>query len=166
MPRPPWRSRECRTRSARLHKLAGAAPTVAVAAAVVATAAAITTVVPVARRLAAAPCRRTHHLAATPAPTSPQSPPPHKRRTPAPCPSSLVPSAVDPLRFFSPCLVVAPCPQYLARLPQMIQRSKLPGKYLDQHSFQKKQWYLHYWLLVSSKSKSPSAFVRPRDGDG
>ena len=67
MPRPPWRSRECRTRSARLHKLAGAAPTVAVAAAVVATAAAITTVVPVARRLAAAPCRRTHHLAATPA---------------------------------------------------------------------------------------------------
>ena len=67
MPRPPGRSRECRTRSARLHKPAGAAPVVAVAAAVVATAAAITTVAPVARRLAAAPCRRTHHLAATPA---------------------------------------------------------------------------------------------------
>ena len=69
-PRPPWRSCECRTRSARLHKLAGAASaqplrtTVAAAAAALAVAAAAAVAL---RRLCLARPLRTHHLACTPA---------------------------------------------------------------------------------------------------
>ena len=73
MPRPPWRSCECGTRSARLHKPAGAANPAAAAAAAAATAATTTVaasavglLLAAARRVAASPLR-THHLAATPA---------------------------------------------------------------------------------------------------
>ena len=70
-PRPPWRSCECRTRSARLHKLAGAASaqplrTVVAAAAAAAVAVAAAAAVTL-RRLCLACPFRTHHLACTPA---------------------------------------------------------------------------------------------------
>ena len=72
-PRPPWRGCECETRSARLHKTAGAATpadatTVAATAVQLPIAIAIATspAAPAARRIAAS-LLRTHHLAATPA---------------------------------------------------------------------------------------------------